>query len=129
RHRGKPSAHTAEKHCRTCRTNIEAKQPLPEPPQAASGTINAAAAMPARVRVSLLKDTVFASFSIYPLNYERRWRTVRLLGFALLAPLPGAGNTAKAFSQYKRTWKFLQKRFRIFAFFLTSNGFETVIRL
>jgi len=103
--------------------------PLPEPPQAASGTINAAAAMPARVRVSLLKDTMFASFSIYPLNYERRWRTVRLLGFALLAPLPGAGNTAKAFSQYKRTWKFLQKRFRIFAFFLTSNGFETVIRL
>ncbi|RGV44853.1 hypothetical protein DWW11_03600 [Bifidobacterium longum] len=72
---------------------------------------------------------MFASFSIYPLNYERRWRTVRLLGFALLAPLLGAGNTAKAFSQYKRTWKFLQKRFRIFAFFLTSNGFETVIRL
>ncbi|MDB6887260.1 hypothetical protein PMT22_07115, partial [Bifidobacterium longum] len=30
RHRGKPSAHTAEKHCRTCRTNIEAKHRLVE---------------------------------------------------------------------------------------------------
>ena len=36
--------------------------PLP-PPQAASGTRSAAAAMPASVLVTLLKDTMFASFS------------------------------------------------------------------
>ena len=46
------------------------------------------------------------------------------LVFALLAPLLGTGNTAKAFSQYKRTSPFLQKRFRTFAYFRISNRFD-----
>lgn len=46
------------------------------------------------------------------------------LVFALLAPLLGTGNTAKAFSQYKRTSPFLQKRFRTFIYFRISNRFD-----
>ena len=87
--------------------------PVP-PPQAASGTRSAAAAMPASVLVTLLKDTMFASFSC---SYRS---TVRDGGGSSAIPPSATPGTplrvssviAKGFSHYTPFFSFLQNRFR-----------------